>query len=183
MTTTYNAEKFKELILYVADQSFADPSFGATKLNKLLFFSDFLAYQDLGEPVTGATYQRLPHGPAPRELLPALRELEAEGRAQRIERAHFNRQQKRVMPLDEPDLSHFSAEEISLVDSVLSALRNANAMEASNLSHRLSVGWQIAGDRQEIPYESVFLSSDPPSPGDIDRGLELAKEHGWLAAV
>ena len=35
-------DKFRELILYIAQESEGDPNFGATKLNKILFFCDFL---------------------------------------------------------------------------------------------------------------------------------------------
>jgi hypothetical protein len=38
-------EKLRELILYVSTLSKDDDNFGATKLNKLLFYADFLAYQ------------------------------------------------------------------------------------------------------------------------------------------
>ena len=49
-----------------------DRAFGATKLNNLLYFSDFQAYGALERSITGATYQRLDHGPAPRELLATI---------------------------------------------------------------------------------------------------------------
>src|SRR5215467_9574991 len=70
-----NDEKFKELILYIASHSEDDPAFGATKLNKLLFFADFITYLRLGHPITGQEYQRLENGPAPRRMLPAKAEL------------------------------------------------------------------------------------------------------------
>jgi len=66
----YNEEKLAELILYVCHKSEADERFGATKLNKILFYSDFAAYRQLGQPITGADYQNLEEGPAPRKLPP-----------------------------------------------------------------------------------------------------------------
>ena len=78
---SFQDQKFKELILYLAKRSMDDAYFGATKLNKLLFFSDFLAYGQLGSPITGASYQRLKCGPAPREMLPMQRAMKAEGSA------------------------------------------------------------------------------------------------------
>ena len=44
----YNERKFKELVLYVAHRCGLDPNFGAVKLNKELFFSDFWAYAEFG---------------------------------------------------------------------------------------------------------------------------------------
>ena len=41
-----------ELILYVAEKCQDDPKFGATKLNKILWWADFLAYAQHGTPIT-----------------------------------------------------------------------------------------------------------------------------------
>ena len=55
-TQKFNEGKFKELVLYIASRCERDPTFGAVKLNKELFFSDFWAYAEFGEPITGAEY-------------------------------------------------------------------------------------------------------------------------------
>src|SRR3990172_10327861 len=70
-------EKLTELIVYFAEKGKDDNYLGATKLNKLLFLADFLAYGYLGVPITGATYihQKLGPTPDPQQFLPALREL------------------------------------------------------------------------------------------------------------
>lgn len=60
----------KELIVYIANKLALHPKFGATKLNKILFYSDFIAYAKLGKSITGEKYQKLPLGPAPKYLLP-----------------------------------------------------------------------------------------------------------------
>ena len=179
----FSREKLRELALYVAERSVEDPRFGATKLNKILFFSDFIAYGRWGTPITGATYQRLDRGPAAREWLPIQKELEEEREAVVVKHKRFNLEQKRLLPLRDANLSHFSAEEIALVDSVIDALRQYTATGVSDLSHDVAVGWQIAKQGEDIPYESVFISQEPPTPTDIRRGQELAKEHGWLADV
>ena len=60
MFIPFNEQKFKELVIYIAGRCESDPYFGAVKLNKLLFFSDFFAYAKLGNPITGAEYMKLP---------------------------------------------------------------------------------------------------------------------------
>jgi hypothetical protein len=45
-------KKLQELILYVAKMSEGDPAFGAIKLNKLLFYSDFRAFLDARKSIT-----------------------------------------------------------------------------------------------------------------------------------
>jgi uncharacterized phage-associated protein len=177
----YDDKKFKELILYVSEKLFADPKFGAVKLNKVLYFSDFLAFAKLGKPITGATYQKLEQGPAPKQLLPARRELEASDDAEWVDRAYLGGYtQIRVIPKREADITKFTADEIAIVDRVIDELRNRSAAEVSALSHE-AVGWRIAQLGQEIPYESAFLSDEPLSEVDIERGQELAEQHGWTA--
>jgi hypothetical protein len=79
-------EKLGELIVYISEKSANDPRFGATKLNKLLYFSDFLAYGNFGRPITGAIYRHLKQGPAPRHLEEVRDRLAASGAIQIAER-------------------------------------------------------------------------------------------------
>jgi len=169
-----SAKKFRELLLYIAARSQGDPRFGATKLNKILFYADFWAYKKLGESITGQRYQRLNQGPAPKGLLPATRKMEDAGDCAWAKRDHFGLPQKRLVALREPDLSMFSGDQISIVDAVLRELEPLNASEVSELSHRF-LGWQLARDREEIPYSTVFLGEPrPPTPEEVEYGRELA---------
>ena len=49
----FSRSRFRELILYCALKSETHRFFGATKLNKCLFYADFLAYRALGSSITG----------------------------------------------------------------------------------------------------------------------------------
>jgi Protein of unknown function (DUF4065) len=71
----YDQERLAELIVYIADRLIGDPRFGATMLNKVLFFADFEAYRRTGQSITGAVYQHLPQGPCAHQLLPAIQSL------------------------------------------------------------------------------------------------------------
>ena len=153
-------EKFKELILYIAQESEFDPNFGATKLNKILFFCDFLAYRAHGRSISGQRYFKLPYGPAPRALKPALNELVAEEACIEIERGHFGHPQKRIIVRREANLeAFFTATEVALVASVIRALWDNSAQEVSELSHHF-IGWQVAELHEDIPFETIFMG-DP----------------------
>jgi hypothetical protein len=177
------ADKFKELVLYVARKSEGDPNFGAIKLNKLLFFSDFLSYRAYGSSISAETYFKLPLGPAPRRLLPALRQLEESQACYQIERNYFGKIQKRVLARRDPDLALFSAAEISLVDEVIRILWDNDGREVSELSHRF-IGWQAASDQEDIPYETVFVGDPaivPLTDDEMEYGRQLACELGEQA--
>ncbi len=159
MPEKFQARKFKELLVYLAQRSADDPLYGATKLNKLLFYCDFLAFGQFGRSVTGARYQKLRHGPAPRQLLPMQTELESEGAVTVQIRQFFNQVQRRPIALRPPDLTLFSGA----------------------LSH-LEAGWQLVDDGEDIPYETVFLSAPALTSDDIAVGQELWRAAGGFAA-
>jgi uncharacterized phage-associated protein len=156
----YEPEKFKELILYLCKRGVDEGlTIGSTKLNKLLFFADFRAFTKLGSPITGARYQKLEWGPAPRALLPVRRELLEEGSVSFRDLEDWNQV---LDPLREPDMSAFSAEERFIVDEVFEELRSLNATSASDYSHTRSPGWNAADEFEDIPYDTARIGMDRP---------------------
>ena len=180
MPRTLDVDKLQELILYIADKSADDPNFGATKLNKLLFFSDFLCYAQFGEPMTGARYQKLERGPAPRDIVQFQERLVRQGDAAVKQVQRFGYSQKRLVALRPPRLSRFTAQEIKLVDDVVDALWKESARGLSDLSHERMLGWQLADMKEDIPYETVFLSTEPLTDNEVERAQRFAAECGLL---
>lgn len=177
----YDEQKFKELVLYLAEKSADDPSFGDTKLNKLLFFSDFLAYAVYGRPITGAVYQKLEHGPAPRRLLPARRELVEARDATVVKRG---RAYARTVTVNRrpADTRLFDPDELDLVDEIVELLRTHDATDVSDFSHQFSAGWKLGKPGDDIPYDSIFLSVGTTlTPYEVERGRELAHQFDLLA--
>ena len=177
-TRILDEEKFKELLLYVADKCSDDPDFGATKLNKILFYADFQAYGLYGEPITGSPYFKLRRGPAPKYLKPIRDNMEGDGDIVIQHKQRFNQTQHRIIPLKEANLDVFYAKEIALVDKVIEAFCGINADGASKVSH-MEAGYNIAGNKEDIPYEAVFLSSRSLTEYEVRHGLELAETCGW----
>jgi hypothetical protein len=164
---TLKEDKFSELILYFAKKSENDPFFGSTKLNKMLFATDFLAYAYLGHPLTGATYQHLDRGPAPRELLPIREQLILENRLDMKEVDFFGKPQKRPVALVEPDYSIFTKEEKKICDYVLERFLSVGAGDTSEWSHRF-LGWLNTSYKEEIPYYTAFIwRKEPISKSDM----------------
>lgn len=166
MTTTRAGQasdrKMKELILYLASRSEADPRFSSTKLNKLLFYCDFTAYQQLGQPITGQSYHKLQFGPAPKAMLPILDQMKRDLDCVEIEREVYGLKQRRVQAERAPELSVFTAEELRLADQILGNLWEQSATEVSDLSHE-HIGWRAAALNEVIPFETAFVG-DPSMP-------------------
>ena len=164
-----------ELILYVSDKCAGDDMFGATKLNKILWWSDFIAYEKYGRPITGAEYMRLGRGPAPRRLVPVRQALVEAGDATvRRDQRLIGYTQDRVVPLRSPNLDLFTGSQISLVDQVIELTWGKSATSVSHMSH--GKAWAIPSDRGTIPYEAVFLSDAPVDEYDLIRTRELVAQ-------
>lgn len=167
--------KLKELILYITNRSKEDVRFGAVKLNKILYYADFRAYRDFGKSITGAHYQHLAEGPAPKELLIAIGELQEEGAIEFEDRPYFNYVQKRIMPKRKPKKDNFTRGEVAIVDEVIEYLWNFNATEVTDLSHK-EWGWRLTEVGEEIPYRTTWLSAEPLTMEQILNGTRLMEK-------
>jgi hypothetical protein len=173
--------KLKNLILYIAAKCSDDKHFGAVKLNKVLFFSDFLAHATLKAPITGVEYLALEAGPAPRPM-PAVREEMMSDRqvAEEVRIVGGGYTEKRLVATEKADLGLFTAAEIALVDAVIESLRKKTASDVSWMSHNRA--WRIARKSTgSIPYETVFVGNRAPTEAEIARGRELIEKFGWGA--
>lgn len=169
--------KMKELILYLSFRSEDDPHFSSTKLNKLLFYCDFDSYQQLGQSITGHSYQKLPFGPAPKAMLPILNQMKRDRDCVEIEREVYGLKQRRIQAVRAPEISVFTEEELRLADRILQDLREQSATEVSDLSHE-HIGWKAAALNEVIPFETVFVG-DPSLPlteDEIEYCRQLERE-------
>jgi len=155
---TPDSSKMKELILHVAEMSQSDDKFGSVKLNKILFFADFVSYLKRGKSISDQKYFALDEGPAPQQMKPIKIEMEEHGDIAIKKTAIFGvpNPMERVVALRPPDYAKLDdAEGIAIVDQVITKLRDKNGKQVSDLSHRF-VGWEIAyakGQKTIIPYD------------------------------
>lgn len=164
--------RLRELILLIAMRSEGDEPFGAVKLNKLLFYADFLSYVKFGESITGQEYQALVNGPAPRRMVPVLTRMQRDEVLAIRENDYYGKNQQRAFALQDPDISQFDYAEMELVDKVIKHFWGKNATEMSIESHHF-VGWKLAKQGETIPYSVALVGSREPTPAERKRGLEL----------
>lgn len=174
--------RLRELVLHIASRCEDDSTFGATKLNKILFFADFTAYLRLGKSITGHPYQALKQGPAPKRLLPLLTNMRNQDEVATKRVADQGFEQRRTVALREADLSLFTPAEVAIVDEVIQNLRGLSATEVSARSHRF-IGWEVAREGEMIPYGTALIIPRDPNKAEIRRGKELdrALAHGRTA--
>ena len=168
--------KMRELILYVSEKSAGHRLFGKTKLNKILYFVDFIAFRNLGSPITGFRYLKAPHGPVPKKIDRELSRLcFDEDLAIPVERVYQHWSQERPESLRSPDMREFSNDEMEIIDFWIEELKDASAADVSDMSHELG-GWKYADDWGVIPFESVYLDNEPMTEEECERGREIVRE-------
>lgn len=163
-------DKFKEVFLYLLNKVGAKPNVGETVLYKLLYFIDFDYYEKYEEQLIGATYIKNHHGPTPVMFKKVVDQMIASGEVEKVKSKYFQYDQKKYLPLREPDLRDLSAREIKLIDEVIDRLSDKSATELSNYSHE-DVPWKIRQQGEPITYESVFYRSDKYSVKEFEDEL------------
>jgi len=135
------------------------PNIGETVLYKLLYFIDFDFYEKYEEQIIGATYLKNHYGPTPLEFKKIVEEMIRSREIIKVEDQYFEYPQTKYLPLREPDLNRLKANEVEMINDVLSRLSHMNASQISSYSHN-DVPWLTADDQSIIEYESVFYRTD-----------------------
>jgi hypothetical protein len=171
-------EKLRQLILYVANETKDDPRCGAVKFNKLLFYSEFTSYRLYGRTITGAEYQHLAEGPAPRRLLPLRDALLSEG-AIKMESlpSPVGEPLQKMVAKSTPKHKALTSDDRNIVDNVIEFFWNLNGTEISDQSHK-EFAWRLTDEGQTIAFRTAWLSAEPLNIDQIELGKRIAKKHG-----
>jgi hypothetical protein len=172
--TEFNRHKFEQLIIYIAKRLGPEAALGRVKLAKLLMQSDFGAYQRLGRSITGATYEKWEHGHLPSELLLVQRDLEAAGAISSEAEDYYGKSLKHIAAHRDPDLSDFDEDELAIIEGAIRRYGHESATYLRHLAHQ-ELGWELAADRDPIPYETVLLAYERPPEHVFD---EFRALHG-----
>lgn len=171
-TRTFDARKFKELIVHLCKQGQDDPLLGAVKLNKLLFYADKQAYLQRGHSITGARYVHMQEGPAPIALVPNRNELVADGCLEWEPRPAGRMAPQKLRALVAPDLTMFDDDEIAIVNEVIQRFKYLDGTALSSLSH-FEAGWVVTGDQEDIPERTFWLSAAPLDEDQVALGRAM----------
>ncbi len=161
----FDAQKFKEVLLYVLEKVGAKPNIGETALFKLIYFIDFDFYEKHGRSLTGATYMKNHHGPTPKQFKPVADEMIVAGELERVRSKYFQYDQKKYLPRRKADLNAFTAIETEQIDDVLARLSDKNGSELRAYSHD-DVPWLATENQNDIDYNLVFQRTQPYSQRD-----------------
>ena len=142
--------RLKNLMLYLLENI---QDVWCTKMNKLLFYIDFLSYRENGMAISGLSYKAIDFGPVPVRwdvIYSEFDEIHQEFRSV----GDFTGSV--LTSTDKADLSLFTEAEIKVMDYVLAKFNNTSSRDLSQLSHKESA-WTNHHDRHEIiPFSEAF---------------------------
>lgn len=169
---TFDRDKFKRLFHYVIWKAGKRDGFGATKLYKVLWFSEADTYVLKRRPIVGATYIRQKHGPVPNLAVPIREELVREGRIKWWQGRRHNHPIEQFEATISPDMTGFAPDDLKTVNDWIDRVaRDRTATPISEQSH--DYAWTIAKMGEELPFYA-FLASRIREPNDKE--LEQAKK-------
>lgn len=112
-----NKLKYKNAILYFIKYC-KNQYLGDTKLNKLLYYLDFINYRDRKKSVTGDLYISNHYGPTPEKLLGILSEMKSSGEIETIEGAFKGSHSTTFISKKNPNEKVFTEKELNLLKSI-----------------------------------------------------------------
>lgn len=157
----FSFEKLAAMVAYIAAHA---RDVYKTKLNKLLFYADFVNYYLNATSISGARYIHLPHGPVPdryESILTTLRSIGTidieEGAGYEIVRAAG----------DDPITAVLSQKEKAAIDWVIENYGKMSASKLSDLSHE-EKAYRFTRTGEPIAYEYAKFFNRLPNiiPGD-----------------
>ena len=168
----FDREKLLAAVHYVIDLCAEDlDRLGKTKLHKVLYFADMLAFIDTGKPLTGVEYIKEPFGPTARYLGWAIRQLEDAGKIAVTRRRFYGLEKFDFRLCEKAEYNELGEYERNLLAVVVDFVCGFSAKEISEISY--DKPWQSVGLGERIPYASAFLLLPPRRPSARD--IEWAK--------
>ncbi len=142
--------KFANMVIFFLNEN--DRAF-TTRLNKYLFYSDFISYKYSGSSISGFTYCAIDKGPVPDNYKILFSELWQEDYIMNIEQKTGNEEYERFVPAKEFDEAMFTEEEKNVMKWVSSNFKFKKTEEIIDLSHK-EQGWlDNIANKDSISYQ------------------------------
>lgn len=143
--------RLKNLMLYLLDHT---NDVWCTKMNKLLFYIDFVAYRENGMAISGLSYKAIDFGPVPERWDVVYSEFDEIHQELRSAGDFVG---SVLTATVKADMTLFSKAEIKVIEQVCSRFNALSSRELSRLSHE-EQAWINHHDRHEsIPFSDAFV--------------------------
>ena len=142
--------RLKNLMLYLLENI---QDVWCTKMNKMLFYIDFLSYRENGMAISGLSYRAIDFGPVPERWDVIYSEFDEIHQELRSAGDFVG---SVLTSTDKADLSLFTESEIKVMEDVIEKFHKTSSRDLSKLSHK-ETAWINHHDRHEsIPFSEAF---------------------------
>lgn len=150
----FDREKTKHLILYFAE-CLAPYK---TKLNKLLFYSDFDHFRGFAQSITGLKYVAIPHGPVPNHYEYLFEALVEEGIIRKEYSVTGYGEVEQILSSGKLkfDESLFSASELNSLRYIAEKFNELSATDIAEISHQEPAWKDNIDGKKIIPFHYAF---------------------------
>lgn len=125
-----------------------------TKMNKLLFYTDFLSYRETGQAITGLSFKAIQHGPVPNRWSKVYSLMEDIDQVL-VESKNGNTGNKLISEMS-CDLSCFNQEQLDILNKVYRTFKRFTPASISDKSHE-EIGWiDNISSRSFIDFKYAF---------------------------
>jgi len=143
--------RLKNIILF-----FIDKCGGVfnTKMNKLLFYTDFLSYKIRGVGMSGLAYKAIQYGPVPQQwdtVYGVIDDVYPE-----IVAFPSGYSGVKLCSELQPDLSWFTKDEIEILETVFKKFKDITSNDISEISHKENAWIDYNGTGKFIDYSEAF---------------------------
>lgn len=125
-----------------------------TKMNKLLFYTDFLSYRERGKGMTGLRYKAIQHGPVPvrwDRIYSFYDDIKQE-----ILQLSNDREGTMLVSNLSPVMADFSKEDLEILKAVYERFKNEIPSQISETSHQEEAWKEYLNTDMLINYEMAF---------------------------
>lgn len=148
-------EKVSQVIAYFNDKI----DLFKTKLNKLLFYADFIMYQRTGHSLTGIKYRAIPYGPVPAEYEKLYLKLQDDQKINIVEVAFDNGNFGEIIKSNQiAELDSFSETEIKALEDIINRFKGLTTKQVVDISHT-EIAWiENKDERKVISYQKYAFA-------------------------
>jgi DNA-binding XRE family transcriptional regulator/uncharacterized phage-associated protein len=152
----FNYRRFKSIALYFLNKLREHDYVGPTKLNLLLYFSDFKYFEKHTDYLTGLSYSKMPSGPVP-GIDHYVSELGKQKEIDILPAMDLNDAMAvKYVAMVKPDLRELTHKELEIIDSVLEIYSPMNTSALIELSHKDPPWLETENMFDQIDYSLVF---------------------------
>ena len=173
MAGSFEREKLKDALHYEIARAGSRSDFGATKLYKVLWFSEAKTFLLTGKPMFNVEFVRQKYGPVPKDGMKIRQELVEDGRVKIWQEDWHNRSQWRFKSIRHLETDRLTTSDLATINFWTKHIDEDHTAESiSDQSH--DYGWEIAKMGEILPPHA-FLAERLRDPTKDELGAARSK--------